>query len=198
MTARPLVLLSLTACAAAAPPALSPIGDLGVKDLRLQPRSQTLPDGLRLVHERVPGSGAVALVLTIRAGAARDPAGKRGLAHLVEHLTFRGRDDAGQTRWDRYEQLGATSLNAFTDHESTVYVAVVPRVSMAAAVALEADRLRVPLRGITDEEFAVEREVVRNEILERNERNQEGGLLAWSARALYPDGHRYHHPIGGT
>jgi zinc protease len=197
MRSRALLLLGLTACAAAPPP-LTPRGDLGLHDLRFGPRTLTLPDGLRLVHEQLPGSGAVALVLTVRAGAARDPEDRRGLAHLLEHLTFRGRDEAGRTRWDRYEELGATLINAYTDHESTVYVAVVPRASLAAALALEADRLRVPLRGVTDEELAVEREVVRNELLERNERNQEGGLLAWSARALFPEGHGYRHPVAGT
>src|SRR5262245_53629390 len=144
MRSRALLLLGLTACAAAPPPPLTPLGDLGLRDLRFSPRSLTLPDGLRLVHEQVPGSGAVAIVLTVRAGAARDPQDKRGVADLLEHLTFRGRDEGGRTRWDRYEALGATQLNAYTDHESTVYFALVPRASLAAALALEADRLRVP------------------------------------------------------
>src|SRR3954463_8942975 len=100
MRSRALLLLGLVACAAAPPPALTPIGDLGLRELRFGPGSLTLPDGLRLVHEQIPGSGAVALVLTVRAGGARDPADRRGLAHLVEHLTFRGRDETGRTRWD--------------------------------------------------------------------------------------------------
>ena len=194
---RALLLLGIAACASAPPP-LTPLGDLGLRDLRFSPSAATAPDGLRIVHERIPGSGAVALVLTVRAGAARDPEDRRGLAHLVEHLTFRGRDEGRRARWDRYEALDATLVNAYTDHESTVYVAVVPRASMAAAVALEADRLRAPLRGLTDDELAIEREVVRNELSERNERNEEGGLLAWAARALYPDSHRYRHAVGGT
>jgi zinc protease len=197
MRSRALLLLGLTTCATA-PPALTPLGELGLRELRFGPGSLSLPDGLRLVHEAIPGSGAVAVVLTVRAGAARDPADRRGLAHLLEHLTFRARDERGRSRWDRYEELGATVINAYTDHESTVYVAVVPRASLAEALALEADRLRVPLRGLTDDELAIEREVVRNELYERNERNQEGGLLAWSARALFPEGHGYRHPVGGT
>jgi zinc protease len=187
----------LLACAAT-PPALLPPGYVGLDDMRLAPRTETLPDGLRLVHERLEGSGAAALVLTVRAGAARDPEGRRGLAHLVEHLTFRARDDAGETLWDRYERLGVFRVNAFTDHESTVFVAVVPKVSLAAALALEAGRLRSPLRGVTDEELAVEREVVRNELVERNERNLEGALLSWSAAALFPPDHRYRAAVGGT
>src|SRR4051812_19762986 len=104
MRSRPLLLLGLAACAAAPPP-LTPLGDLGLEGLRFSLGSATLPAGLRVVHEPVPGGGAVALVLTVRAGAARDPENRRGLAHLVEHLTFRGRDEGGQTRWARYEQL---------------------------------------------------------------------------------------------
>ena len=197
MRTRALLLLGFAACASAPPP-LTPIGDLGLRDLRFAPASATAPDGLRVVHEGVPGSGAVALVLTVRAGAGRDPEERRGLAHLVEHLTFRGRDQRGLSRWERYEELGATQINAYTDHESTVYLVVVPRASLAAAVAVEADRLRAPLRGISDEELAVEREVVRNELSERNERNEEGGLLSWSARALFPESHRYRQTVGGT
>ena len=100
--------------------------------------------------------------------------------------------------WDRYERLGATRFNAFTDHESTVYLSIVPKSSVAQAVALEAERLRAPLQGVTDEDLAVERDVVRNELLQRNERNLDGGLLSWSAQALFPPDHRYHREVGGT
>jgi zinc protease len=194
----PLPLLVVLSLACATLPPLPPLGQIGVGDLQLAPVATTLPDGLRLVHERMPDSGAVALVLTLRAGATRDPAGRAGLAHLVEHLTFRARDDRGRTLRDRYEELGVTQFNAFTDHESTIYVAVVPRASLAAALALEAERLRAPLQGINDEDVAIERDIVGNEILERNERDFEGGLMAWAAQALFPSDHRYRKPIGGN
>ncbi len=52
---------------------------------------EVLPSGLRLIIEEARGTDSAMVVTVISAGMDLDPAGKWGLAHLVEHLTA-GRD----------------------------------------------------------------------------------------------------------
>ena len=49
-----------------------------------------LADGLRVVLERAPAFGDAGAVLLVGADSANEPAGRGGLAHLVEHLAYHG------------------------------------------------------------------------------------------------------------
>jgi zinc protease len=190
--------LLLASGCANTPPALPPLFQLGLDDFQARPASGQLAGGLRLIHERVPGSSAVAIVLTVRAGSNSDPPGKEGLAHLVEHLTFRVEDAGALSRWDRYRRLGASRFNAFTGHEATTFVSVVPRNSLVAALTLALGLLRDPLPRIDDHLFELEKEVVKNENIWRNESSISGSLLRWSSRALFPPDDQYRRSVGGT
>lgn len=69
----------------------------------------------------------LAVAIRVGAGAAQDPAGREGLAHLLEHLTFCARPGAGQqTRWEQADLEGIAAENAHTRAESTTWVGIVP------------------------------------------------------------------------
>src|SRR5688572_25821728 len=78
----------------------------GVAALSFNVEQQRLANGLRLVRHADTSQGLVSLVLVVGSGSGRDPAGKEGLAHLVEHLVFRGQNASGVTLRDRLRELG--------------------------------------------------------------------------------------------
>src|SRR6185369_17527500 len=58
-------------------------------------KEQVLPSGLRLLLEEDPYATLAGVVSVVRGGSGANPAGGEGLAHLVEHLTYRAVDPPG-------------------------------------------------------------------------------------------------------
>lgn len=78
---------------------------------------RTLPNGLRVVVREAREAPLVTIDLWVRAGSARETAETNGVAHLMEHLLFRGTAKRGRGEIDRdIEELGAT-LNATTSRD---------------------------------------------------------------------------------
>jgi zinc protease len=157
-----------------------------------------LPSGMRIVIEEDHSKPVVAVVAVINAGAAEDPVGKEGLAHLVEHLTFRAKPDGKVRRSNQLDFAGAASWNASTTHDLTTYMVVGPKEALKNLLVIEGGRLMGPLAGVDERAFDVEREVVKNEMSDREEQGQPSAVQALLYEVLYPEGHRYHRPVVGT
>ncbi|HEV8023248.1 MAG TPA: insulinase family protein, partial [Candidatus Nanopelagicales bacterium] len=74
----------------------------------------TLPGGLRVITEYVPGVRSAALGVWVAAGSRDEPASQMGSAHFLEHLLFKGtttRDAMSIS--SQIESVGG-DLNAFT------------------------------------------------------------------------------------
>jgi zinc protease len=171
--------------------------DSGIKPLNFDLWDVHCPSGLRVIFERAPGTQTAAIAAVVGAGATEDPPGREGLAHLVEHLTFRSHAPDEPALWPRLWALGA-SFNASTDFETTNYHELFPATRLADAVATEGRRLADPLAGVDEAVFAVERDVVRNELRERNETHAFGAAWAGAFRAAFPEGHPFHRDLAGS
>jgi zinc protease len=171
---------------------------LEMRDVALPVRSITTPSGLRILAEYDRSARRGAVVIVIDAGAADDPPGQEGLAHLVEHLGFRSRPDGKHPFTDLLDLAGAGAWNAFTEHDLTTYYSSGATAALPALLRLEVTRALDPLQGVDPATFDVEREVVRNELRQRNEQGRVGAVDTELARALYPSGHRYGRPVIGT
>jgi zinc protease len=171
--------------------------DSGIKPFKFDLWDVHCPSGLRVIFERAPGTQTAAIAAVVGAGAVEDPPGREGLAHLVEHLTFRTHAPDEPALWPRLWALGA-SFNAATDFETTTYHELFPATRLADAVATEARRLADPLAGVDEAVFAVERDVVRNELRERNETHSFGAAWAGAFRAAFPESHPFHRDLAGS
>ncbi len=127
-------------------------------------------------------------------GASDDPAGRAGMAHLVEHLTFEARTGTNQaTLADRLSEA-ALQHNAFTTHDVTHYTATALASRLADVLELEAQRLEVSCEQLDDAVFSRERDVVLEEDAERS--------TTWSnlhrevARAVWGEHHPYARGLG--
>jgi zinc protease len=125
-------------------------------------------NGLRVAL--LPDSRTNLVTVDVRygVGAAEDPDGRRGMAHLVEHLTFLTRAAAGgPTIGDR---LGddALSFNAWTNADETNYTSTGFGGRLDAILEVEALRMSATCDQIDDALYLRERDVVLEEEAQRH------------------------------
>ncbi len=124
-----------------------------------------LPNGLTVATQSLPEAASVALGLWINVGTRHEPAGASGVAHLVEHMLFKG--TTTKSAYDitaTIEDVGG-DINAYTSREQTAYYTRVLPEHASRAVELLTDIL---LNSVHDQsELEREREVIVQEIGER-------------------------------
>lgn len=122
----------------------------------------TLANGLRVATDEMAEVGTAAISLAFRAGARNEAAAEHGLAHLLEHMAFKGtarrsaRDIA-----EAIEEVGG-DLNAATGSEVTAYEARVLTEDVPLALDLLADIVASP--AFDEAELAREKGVILQEI----------------------------------
>ena len=81
-----------------------------------------LPEGPRVISARLPGTRSLSVAVYVLVGSRQESRERSGLAHFMEHITFRGTQALPTSRdvSEAIEGVGGTS-NAATDRESTVY-----------------------------------------------------------------------------
>lgn len=128
--------------------------------LRLHPFR--LANGLRVLVVPDPSAPVVAVETWYRVGSSDEVAGKTGLAHLFEHLMFKGAEGLPEGEFvARLEALGAEGLNAWTWLDQTVYQQALPVAHLDEVLRLEA--LRMSKLSLDETSFLSELEVVKNE-----------------------------------
>jgi predicted Zn-dependent peptidase len=122
----------------------------------------TLSNGLRVATDRMPDVQSVSLGCWVGVGTRNEAASVNGVAHLVEHMLFKGTERRSAFRIsEEIENVGG-QLNAYTTREHTAYYAKVLHEDTGLALDLIADMLQNSL--IDQEELTRERAVVLQEI----------------------------------
>lgn len=103
--------------------------------------SFTLPNGMKFVV--VPNHRAPVVVMTIvyNVGAGDDPQGRSGVAHLLEHLMFKGTPKYPDPQFKKIIARNGGQHNAFTSMDSTCYQMVVASDRLEKIMDLESDRM---------------------------------------------------------
>lgn len=118
--------------------------------------------GMRFIVAENHAVPAAAVSIWARAGVCDEPADRRGIAHFVEHMMFRGSKNFGpEEHAKRLARLGG-NCNAFTSFDETVYHEVVPVGALEEVFRLEADRFRFPT--FSPEHVVTERKVILEEL----------------------------------
>ena len=122
-----------------------------------------LADGPRVISARLHDSRSVSVAAYVLAGSRVEAEGQVGVAHFLEHLTFKGTNAYPSTRSlsEAIEGVGG-SFNAATDRESTVYWARVPRREATRAVDVLGELICRP--ALDEAEIDRERSVIVEEI----------------------------------
>jgi predicted Zn-dependent peptidase len=118
-------------------------------------RTSTLPGGIRVVSERLPGVRSVAIGYWIGAGSRDEPTGRAGVSHFIEHLLFKGSDRfSAQDIAELFDAMGG-ELNAATSRETTVVYTRVPDDHVEVALDVMSDMVFRPRFADVDAERAV-------------------------------------------
>ena len=122
----------------------------------------TLPSGLRIVSQHMEHAATVSLGIWIGAGSRDELPHEHGLAHLLEHMAFKG--TAKRNALEIAEQIESVGgdLNAATSVEYTCYTARVLGPDLGLAVDILADILTAP--ALTADELKREKGVILQEI----------------------------------
>jgi predicted Zn-dependent peptidase len=121
-----------------------------------------LDNGLQVVTDHMAAVDTVSLGVWVDVGTRHEPAALNGVAHLLEHMAFKGttRRDARAIA-EAIENVGG-HLNAYTSRENTAYYAKVLRDDLALGVDILADILQHSIFDPT--ELDRERTVILQEI----------------------------------
>ncbi|HXF60918.1 MAG TPA: pitrilysin family protein, partial [Caldilineaceae bacterium] len=141
---------------------------LDISRYRLPIEDYTLRNGLRVILAQDDSAPVVAVNVTYWVGAAHDPVGRSGFAHLFEHMMFHGSANVPDRQFGAYlAKIGAdpTSFNAYTDFDRTAYYATVPANQLPLMLWLESDRMASLV--VNQESFDTERHVVIEELNQR-------------------------------
>lgn len=157
-------------------------------------RMTTLPSGLVVISERLPHIRSVALGVSFPTGGRDDPPDKGGIAHMIEHMVFRGTPDKDVIAINIAAESHGAELNAFTDKETTCFYGRFPGDQFGPVTALVAETVSGP--AFRAEELTKEKEVVAEEIRTSQE-DPDSLAMNLLFRALYGD-HGMGRQIVGT
>ncbi|MBT3436774.1 MAG: insulinase family protein [Oceanospirillaceae bacterium] len=157
-----------------------------------------LDNGLTVIIHEDHSDPVAHVNTTYHVGSAREQAGKSGFAHLFEHMMFQGSEHVADEEYFKTITAVGGSNNGFTTEDRTTYHATVPVNHLETLLWLEADRMGFFLDAITEEKFATQRDVVKNEKRQHMDNAAYGKVFEIIPPALYPDGHPYAHSVIGT
>src|SRR5262249_22191672 len=120
-----------------------------------------LENGLRVLLVPDESSPKFTVDIVFHVGSRHEGYGETGMAHLLEHMDFKGTPTHKQI-WTEMHERGA-NFNATTDYDRTEYHETLPAsdANLEWALGLEADRM--VNSDISPDELAKEFSVVRNE-----------------------------------
>ena len=100
---------------------------------------KTLPNGVRILTEHVPGVRSVSLGIWVGTGSRHESAGENGAAHFIEHMLFKG--TRSRTAAQLAEEMDAVGgqINAFTTKECTCFYARVLDTHLGRAADILCD-----------------------------------------------------------
>jgi predicted Zn-dependent peptidase len=157
-------------------------------------RVTTLPSGLRVATDTMPGVESATVGIWTSCGARNETEAENGVAHLLEHMLFKGTEcRSAQAIAEEIEAVGG-QMNAYTARENTAYYARVLKEDVPLAVDIIADLLQNSV--FDNEELARERQVVLQEIGQANDTPDDVVFDHFQA-AAYP-GQPIGRPVLGT
>jgi len=149
-------------------------------------RRTTLSNGLRVLVRRDSSAPVVAIVTYVSAGYFDETDDVIGIAHVLEHMYFKGTPSRGVGEIARQTKAVGGYLNAATIYDHTSYYTVLPSSSFAAGLDVQFDAYANSL--IDTEELARELEVIIQEA--KRKADNPGAVATETLFELLHDKHR--------
>ncbi len=156
-----------------------------------------LDNGLTVIVHEDRKAPVVFVGVWYHVGSKDEPEGKTGFAHLFEHLMFNGTENYDDDYFKPLQEVGATGLNGTTWLDRTNYYQTVPTGGLDRALWMESERMGHLLGAISQEKLDEQRDVVKNE--KRQGDNRPYAMAHYlESEGLFPEGHPYRHSTIGS
>ncbi len=166
----------------------------GAAPAAANPFETRLDNGLHVIVKEDRRAPSVVHMLWYGVGSMDEPTGVTGVAHVLEHMMFKGTDRIGPGEFNkRVAEVGGRD-NAFTSRDYTAYFQQVPPDRLGEMMMLEADRM-TGLK-IDEAQFKPELEVVKEERRLRTD-DKPRALVYEQLMATAYLAHPYRHPVIG-
>ncbi len=150
----------------------------------------TLPNGLRVVTEHMPGLLSASVGVWVLAGGRHERPEQNGIAHFLEHMAFKGTTKRTPLQIaEEIEDVGGY-INAYTSKEMTAYYARCLSADVALALDVISDIVLNPV--FDPKEIETERHVILQEIGQALD-TPDDIIFDWLQEVSYPD-----QPFGRT
>ena len=149
-------------------------------------RRTTLPNGLRVLVRRDASAPVVAIVTYVSAGYFDETDDVIGIAHVLEHMYFKGTPSRGVGEIARQTKAVGGYLNAATIYDHTSYYTVLPSSSFVAGLDVQFDAYANSL--IDEGELSRELEVIIQEA--KRKADNPGAVATETLFELLHDRHR--------
>ena len=162
--------------------------------LHAQVQEHALGNGMKILVKEDHRAPVVASMVWYRAGSMDEVNGSTGVAHVLEHMMFKGTKEVAPGEFSRTIARAGGRDNAFTTKDSTVYHEQLHKSQLPLALRLEADRMANLL--LSEAQFAREIKVVMEERRLRTD-DQPKALLYEVFMATAYQVHPYRTPVVG-
>jgi predicted Zn-dependent peptidase len=127
----------------------------------------TLANGMRVASRPMQSVETVAVGLYAPTGSRYEPTERNGIAHLFEHMVFKGAGGRSSREISEMVEDVGGDLNASTDRELTAFYATLLAPDLQLGVQLLADLIRRP--HFEQKHLDLEKKVVLQELAEARE-----------------------------
>ncbi len=163
-----LLMLTIMALSLVIVPGVSAFVDRGEIITRI------LPNGLEVLVREDPAQSVVELQIWVGVGSRDEPVGQEGIAHLFEHMLFKGTDKRGVGEIAAAIESAGGDINAYTSMDQTVY-----HITIAADYFLTAmDVISDAIQNSSFDKDELEREKLV--VIEEIHRGQDNPVRAFS------------------
>ncbi len=156
----------------------------------------TLPNGLRVIVHEDHSTPVVAVNVWYDVGSAHEEPGRSGFAHLFEHMLFQETENLEAGEIMRLIPAAGGSFNGTTNSDRTNYFEILPANRLN--LALWTHRERMAKLRVNAENFAREREVVKEERRRSYENSPYAEAVGVTLDTLLNDWPPYDHPVIGS
>ncbi|MFC7442762.1 M16 family metallopeptidase [Laceyella putida] len=122
----------------------------------------TLPNGVRIVAEKIPHVRSIAFGIWVGTGSERETLQDNGISHFIEHMMFKGtKKRSARQLAEAFDEIGG-QVNAFTSKEMTCYYAKVLDQHFTTALDVLSDMFFESV--FAEDEIEKEKKVIVEEI----------------------------------
>ncbi len=157
-------------------------------------KQKQFSNGIKLIVQEDHAAPVAMVQVWLKVGGRDELPGKTGLAHVFEHMMFKGSKKLAAGEYsNRIAAMGGND-NAFTSHDYTAYFETVPSARVDEVLSMEAERFGH--LALKDEDFQKEIRVIMEERRMRTDDNPNSRMfeeLSAAALRLHP----YRNPVIG-